>query len=168
MLLRTFAAANARGGRRGRDGVSCEPEIARAVRERGRRLTIQRARILSALRHASDHQSAEQILDRVLDGDPHAGISLSTVYRTLETAADLGLTSALRGASGTAVYEWAEPDAAHHHVECAACGRSAAVELDSLRLAEAEIRDRAGFEADIRHLAIPGLCPDCRGGGGAA
>ena len=36
--------------------MSCETEIAQAVRERGRRLTIQRAKILSALRHANVHQ----------------------------------------------------------------------------------------------------------------
>ena len=89
--------------------MSCEPEIAQAVRERGRRLTIQRAKILSALRHASDHQSAEQILDRVRDDDPHADISLSTVYRTLETSTGLQLTSELRGASGTSVFEWNDP-----------------------------------------------------------
>ena len=142
--------------------MSCEPEIAQAVRERGRRLTIQRAKILSALRHADEHQSAEQILDRLRADDPLADISLSTVYRTLETAASLRLTSELRGASGTAVYEWSEPGTTHHHIECGACGRTEVVELASLQLAEAEIRERAGFDADIRHLAIPGRCRDCR------
>jgi len=146
--------------------VSCESEIAQAVRDRGRRLTMQRVRILSALRHASEHQSAEQILDRVRGGDPLADISLSTVYRTLETATALGLASELRGATGTAVYEWSEPGTTHHHVECLACGRTESVALASLALAEAEIRERSGFEADIRHLAIPGLCADCRARGG--
>ena len=152
--------------------MSCEPEIARAVRERGRRLTIQRAKILSALRHASDHQSAEQILDRVRDDDPHADISLSTVYRTLETSTGLHLTSELRGASGIAVYEWNDPGTTHHHLECRHCGGTEEVDLSSLQFAEAEIRERAGFEADIRHLAIPGRCAKCgpasggpRGGG---
>lgn len=154
MLLRIFA------GKAG--GVSCEPEIALAVRERGRRLTMQRARILSALRHASDHQTAEQVLERVRGADPHADISLSTVYRTLETATGLQLTSELRGASGTATYEWNEPGTTHHHLECAGCGRTEEVELASLQLAEAEIRERTGFEADIRHLAIPGRCTGCQ------
>ena len=142
--------------------MSCEPEIAQAVRDLGRRFTIQRAKILSALRHADEHQSAEQILDRVRDDDPLADISLSTVYRTLETATNLQLTSELRGAAGTTMYEWIEPGATHHHIECTSCGHTEVVELTSLQLAEAEIRARAGFEADIRHLAIPGLCPDCR------
>ena len=151
--------------------MSCEPEIAQAVRERGRRLTIQRAKILSALRHANVHQSAEQILDRVRDDDPHADISLSTVYRTLETSTGLQLTSELRGASGTSVFEWNDPDTTHHHLECRDCGTTEEVDLSSLQIAEAEIRERAGFEADIRHLAIPGLCADCgpvAGGEGGA
>lgn len=142
--------------------MSCEPEIAQAVRDLGRRFTIQRAKILGALRHADEHQSAEQILDRVRGDDPLADISLSTVYRTLETATNLQLTSELRGAAGTTMYEWIEPGTTHHHIECTECGHTEVVELTSLQLAEAEIRDRAGFEADIRHLAIPGLCPDCR------
>ena len=145
--------------------MSCEPEIAQAVRQRGRRLTIQRAKILSALRHAREHQSAEQILDRVHHDDPLADISLSTVYRTLETATGLQLTSELRGAAGATVYEWSEPGTTHHHIECSACGRTEVVELTSIQLAEAEIRERAGFEADIRHLAIPGLCLDCQRAG---
>ena len=145
--------------------MSCEPEIAQAVRDLGRRFTIQRAKILSALRHADEHQSAEQILDRVRDDDPLADISLSTVYRTLETATNLQLTSELRGAAGTTMYEWIEPGTTHHHIECTSCGHTEVVELTSLQLAEAEIRDRAGFDADIRHLAIPGLCPKCRTAG---
>ena len=127
MLLRIFAGE----GR----ALSCEPEIALAVRERGRRLTMQRARILSALRHASDHQTAEQVLERVRGDDPHADISLSTVYRTLETATGLQLTSELRGASGTATYEWNDPGTTHHHLECGGCGRAEEVELASLQLA---------------------------------
>ncbi len=146
--------------------MSCEPEIAQAVRDRGRRLTIQRVKILSALRHARAHRSAEQILESVRGGDPLADISLSTVYRTLETATALRLASELRGASGTALYEWNEPGTSHHHLQCRACGRTESVELASLALAEAEIGERSGFEADIRHLAIPGLCAGCRGGGG--
>ena len=148
--------------------MSCEPEIAQAVRDRGRRLTIQRVKILSALRHASEHQSAEQILAHVRGDDPLADISLSTVYRTLETATNLQLTSELRGAAGTTMYEWIEPGTTHHHVECRSCGRTESVELASLALAEAEIREHSGFEADIRHLSIPGLCAGCRGGAGGA
>ena len=142
--------------------MSCEPDTARAVRDRGRRLTVQRAKILSALRHAGEHCSAEQILDSVREADPHAEISLSTVYRTLETATELQLTSELRGAAGISVYEWNEPGTTHHHLQCTNCGRTEEVELASVQIAEAEIRAKVGFDADIRHLAIPGRCAACR------
>ena len=46
-----------------------------------------------------------------------------------------------------------------------ALGLTTEVELTSVQIAEAEIRQQAGFEADIRHLAIPGLCSDCRSDG---
>ncbi len=141
--------------------MSCEPEIASAVRDRGRRLTIQRTKILGALRHAGEHQSAEQLLDRVRAADPAADISLSTVYRTLDTATELELTSELRGASGTSVYEWNDRAATHHHLVCSSCGRTEEVVLASLLEAVSEIRLHSDFAADIRHLAIPGRCSTC-------
>jgi Fur family transcriptional regulator, ferric uptake regulator len=130
--------------------MSCEAEIAEVLRGRA-----QRASILAALRHAEGHLTAAQV---------HAGLeqrtSLSTVYRTLDGLRDAGVVSALDGARGT-TFEWAEA-ASHHHLRCLHCGTVIEIELPRLAGVEAEIRARTGFEANIRHLGIAGLCAGCR------
>lgn len=138
-----------------------EIEVARAIRASGRRLTAQRSKILSTLRAAGGHATAEQIYARVSAADPHAGLSLSTVYRTLEQFAELRLVARLDGASGSASYEWRDPEAPHQHLLCGDCGAIAELELPELVALGERIRERTGFEPDIHHLGIAGLCRDC-------
>ncbi len=141
--------------------MSCEIEIATVLRTRGLRRTAQRASILAALRHAEGHLTAAEV---------HAGLppptSLSTVYRTLEGLRDAGVVSALAGARGT-TFEWAAA-ASHHHLRCLRCGSVTEIELPRLAGVEAEIRARTGFEANIRHLGIAGVCATCRTREGAS
>ena len=143
--------------------MSCEAEVERALRASGRRFTMQRSKILAALRHGDGHQTADEICARVRREDPHAGISLSTVYRTLETLKQMRLVSDLHTRSGTATYEWTEQERPHHHLVCRQCGQAVEIELPELAAIEDEIRTRSGFEPDIRHLGISGVCSRCRG-----
>ncbi len=138
-----------------------EVEVERAVRASGRRLTAQRSKILSALRASGGHATAEQIYVRVSAADPHAGISLSTVYRTLEQFAEVRLVARLDGASGSASYEWRDPEAPHQHLLCGECGAVDELELPELVALGEHIRERTGFEPDIHHLGIGGLCRRC-------
>ncbi len=143
--------------------VSCESEVEQALRASGRRVTVQRSKILAAVRHSDGHASADQIFERVRTEDPHAGISLSTVYRTLGTLRQMQLVSELDSVSGTATYERADSESSHHHLVCRECGEATEVELPALGRIEVEIEERTGFEPDIRHLGISGLCAACRG-----
>ncbi|MEX2081131.1 MAG: transcriptional repressor, partial [Dehalococcoidia bacterium] len=63
--------------------------------------------------------------------------------------------------SGDAVFEWAA-QAPHHHLVCTACG--AAIEFDHEYLEELNraISTDFGFQADMHHFAIFGLCRGCR------
>jgi Fur family ferric uptake transcriptional regulator len=141
--------------------MSCEVDIERAIRAGGRRLTVQRAKIVTALRHGGDHQTAESIHARVLEDEPHAGISLSTVYRTLETLQEIGLVSALDSGSGTVSYEWSTPERPHHHLVCHRCEGVTEIELPALAGVQGQIRERTGFQPDFDHLGITGLCAAC-------
>ncbi len=141
--------------------VPHEIEVERAIRASGRRLTAQRSKILSALRASGGHATAERIYARVGAADPHAGISLSTVYRTLEQFAEVRLVARLDGGSGSASYEWRDPEAPHQHLLCGDCGTVAEVELPELVELGERIRERTGFEPDIHHLGIGGLCTRC-------
>jgi Fur family ferric uptake transcriptional regulator len=141
--------------------LSCDADVGAVLRARGLRRTPQRTSILATLRHAEGHLTAAEV---------HAGLdvktALSTVYRTLEGLCDAGIVAALEGAHGT-TFEWAGDGhaASHHHLRCLRCGSVTEIELPRLARVEAEIRARTGFQAQIRHLGIAGLCIACRGGG---
>jgi Fur family transcriptional regulator, ferric uptake regulator len=137
--------------------LSCDAEVGALLRARGLRCTQQRTSILVTLRHAEGHLTPAEV---------HAGLevktALSTVYRTLEGLCEAGIVSALESARGT-TFEWAA-GAGHHHLRCLRCGSVTEIELPRLARVEAEIRARTGFEANIRHLGIAGLCQTCRQG----
>ena len=80
------------------------------------------------------------------------------------TAADeslvlLGLAARVELGDKLTRWEWIGD--AHHHLMCRHCGL--VVELDDepfRRLVEDLARSR-GVRVDVRHLALPGLCPTC-------
>ena len=144
-----------------RSTIHHEIEVERAIRASGRRLTPQRSKILSGLRASGGHATVEQIYARVSSADPHSGISLSTVYRTLEQFAEARLVARLSSATGSSSYEWRDPEAPHQHLLCVSCGTVAEVELPELIELGERIRERTGFEPDIHHLGIGGMCGGC-------
>lgn len=138
--------------------MSCETETVNLLRTAGHKMTPQRMMVLTSLRHASGHLSAAAIFERVRASYPY--VDISTVYRTLTVLKDLRLISETHMGSGDATFEWVaiEP---HHHVICRRC--ASVVELDDAyltRLGE-ELRRDLGFEAEIDHFAIFGLCATC-------
>jgi Fur family ferric uptake transcriptional regulator len=116
--------------------------------------------ILAAVEAQGDHFTAEDIHAQVLPLYRH--LNISTVYRTLDLLDDLGLLAKTDLGDGRTQYHLAD-NARHHHLVCQSCG--AVLELDNslLRpLRESLLREH-GFEANIAHFAIFGLCARCRG-----
>jgi len=137
-----------------------ESGITEAIRASGRRLTIQRTKILAALHELPGHTTAEQIHAHVSAREA-AEMALSTVYRNLDALVEMGLVAAFADASGVTTYEWAA-EAHHHHLLCDDCGHTAEVELRALDALSREVQQEHGFAADMRHLAIHGRCAGCR------
>jgi Fur family ferric uptake transcriptional regulator len=138
--------------------MSCETETAVALRDAGQKVTPQRMLILSSVRHASQHLTASTILDDVRRSYPY--VDVSTVYRTLASAGELGLISETNMGSGDTEFEWIGKNR-HHHLICRACGGVGSLDnsyLDSLATA---LFDEIGFQADLGHFAIFGICRDC-------
>lgn len=136
-----------------------EAELAAQLRERGQRVTSQRLVIHRALRELDRHATAEQVLDAVRGRLP--GVSLPTVYATLELFEELGLLRRLNAGSGPGLYD-PRPDP-HHHLVCTGCGRVEDVDL-RLDLAAADrAARRRGFVPDHSEVVVTGLCADCAG-----
>ncbi|KTB47941.1 Fur family transcriptional regulator [Dehalogenimonas alkenigignens] len=128
------------------------------LKAKGYRLTPQRRIILDILHAEGTHLTADAIYEQVKD--KVEGVNRSTVYRTLELLESLGLT-VKADIGGSHVYHHAE-EGHHHHLKCRKCRKVMELPEESLApLAEA-LRKKHGFEADLHHHVITGLCASCR------
>jgi Fur family ferric uptake transcriptional regulator len=127
------------------------------LRSRGLRMTPQRRAIVSEVMRTQGH-IAPAAIARTIEGEM-PGVNPSTVYRTLALLEEVGVLQHSHLESGA---EYHKADEAHHvHLTCHRCGRD-----DELSITEAErlgqlIHRHHGFEADLTHFAITGLCADC-------
>ncbi|MBI2847012.1 MAG: transcriptional repressor [Chloroflexi bacterium] len=140
-----------------------EMDIGETLKDAGRRPTPQRVMILSAIRGSGGHVTAEEILRKVRK--EYTFIDIATIYRTLQLFKRLGLVSEIDLKQGSTRYEIAEKEK-HHHLVCSGCGKSFYLDhkrfIEPLRLA---LLNDFGFEADLEHFAVSGLCSQCRASG---
>jgi len=140
----------------------CHTLIA-ALRKQGYRLTPQREMIVQAIAHAGRHVTAEEIFEQV-QARTHA-VNIATVYRTLELLSGLGLVSRCDLGSGKVCYATLR-HGPHCHLVCRQCGQI--IEADHQLVAPLAERflEQYGFDADLNHYAISGLCAQCRSASG--
>jgi Fe2+ or Zn2+ uptake regulation protein len=144
-----------------RDGdLAAEERLVAALRERGQRVTSQRLVIGRLLRELDRHVTAEEVLRRASAQLP--GVSLPTVYATLDLLAELGEARRV-SVGGPVLYDPRTED--HVHLRCRVCGTVEDLEVDvdtarALRAARA-----TGFEADSAELVVEGRCAACAAAG---
>ena len=141
-----------------------ETDVVAALRARGLRMTPQRRAIVAEIMRSQGHISPTTLARKVQADMP--GVNASTIYRTLSMLEEMGVLAHAHLESG-AEYHRAE-DAGHVHLTCSNCG-----DEDDLSIGEADalirlIEQHHGFEPDLTHFAIGGLCADCRNASGAA
>lgn len=128
------------------------------LKKRGLRMTPQRRAIVAEIMSANGHISPAAVARRVQVRVP--GVNASTVYRTLDLLEEVGVLSHTHLESGAEYHRRAESQ--HVHLTCSRCGAE-----DSLSLAEAKrlhdlVKKHHGFEPDLTHFAISGLCARCQ------
>ncbi|WP_322817418.1 Fur family transcriptional regulator [Tepidiforma sp.] len=143
--------------------MSCENDIAERLRRAGFRLTPQRLLIVRALRHGGRHMSAGEIAEEVHKVHPY--VDLSTVYRTLDVLKRTRLVTSTDMGSGDVLFEWAAEEP-HHHLICSVCGHVVEIGPEYFRPLEERLRTELGFEPDMHHFAVFGLCRECRDSAG--
>jgi Fur family peroxide stress response transcriptional regulator len=159
-LVKYANAMSSRASHRGARPVeNALGRLARACRERGLPVTVQRRAVLEALVPRDDHPSADDLFEAVSRTVP--GISRTTVYRVLETLVDLGLASRISHPGGGARFELRR--GRHHHLHCARCGCVKDFTSPALEALELPRLAAHGFEVDDWSLHVTGLCADCRG-----
>ncbi len=133
------------------------------LRKRGYRITPQREMIIETIAHSGRHLSAEEVYEEVRKLS--RSTSLATVYRTLDFLVEEGLASKNDLGGGRVVYATVR-HGPHLHLVCRHCGRVLEIEVGDcppLETLGRHLRERHGFEADLQHLSISGLCSGCRG-----
>jgi Fur family ferric uptake transcriptional regulator len=130
-----------------------------ALKSMGYRLTPQRMMVVEALHDADKHVSAEEIYAQVRARYPYANIS--TVYRTLELLKELGLVTEIALGDGCVRFHPAEKGH-HHHLVCQKCGKIIDLPESALAPLEGALSDMYQFKADLKHMAVFGLCTDCQ------
>lgn len=156
MATRTRILQPTRGDRTG--AYSPQDAIA-AMTGRGYRMTTQRRAVIAAALRQERPFTAEQLVADAASGPGESG--RSTVYRTLEILASLGVLSRILDASGRPVYVAGAP-VHRHHLVCGECGTAIpfnACPVDDLAETLAQEND---FEVHGHLLEIFGACGDCR------
>src|SRR4051812_24668639 len=120
---------------------TAEIDLSRALHERGQRVTPQRLAIHRTLRELNRHVSAEELLDHVEKNVP--GVSLPTVYSTLELLEELGLTRRVGSVGGRVLFDSRLDD--HQHVVCSRCGRVEDLDVPVDASGAVQAAERAGY-----------------------
>jgi Fur family ferric uptake transcriptional regulator len=134
-------------------------DAAAAMAAHGYRMTSPRRAVIAAALRRDRPFTAEQL---VAESARRTGTSArSTVYRTLEILASLGVLARILDGGGRPVYVAGAP-VHRHHLVCSGCGAAvpfSVCPVDDLAAALAREND---FEVHGHLLEIFGTCGDCR------
>ena len=143
--------------------ATMETALASALRDQGKRVTPQRLAIARTLQELDRHVTAEALYGEVSRRLP--GVSLPTVYSTLELLEDLGLARRVATVGGSVVYD--PRVAEHHHLVCRECGAIADLDGEVDPAALLALARARGFMPEGAQVAITGVCAECRARAGA-
>lgn len=130
--------------------------MAETLKDAGFRITQQREAILKVLASTDAHPSARQVFQEAKK--EYSGISLATVYNTLEILVKRGLIK---------VMDYQYTDNRHEtnldpHINliCTVCGKIQDFG-EGLSIPEESVKKKLGFEVQEYRIEYYGLCADC-------
>ncbi len=136
-----------------------EREVVATLRRYGYKLTPQRRAVIRAITSSQDHLTPATIYQKVHQDHPNIG--LVTIYRTLETLAELELICELH-AGGICHSYTIGTRQRHHHLICSNCGIVINFPRFGLREVEQNLSRETGFRIDDYLLEFIGLCKACQ------
>ena len=144
-------------------GITSDVHLREALEATGQRFTEQRAAVYRYLSSTDIHPTADEVFFEVRQD--LQGISLATVYKSLETLVGCGLAVKLTYTDGSARYDGRTDP--HHHARCLGCGSVTDVpgEIPSAELDDLGQR-ATGFTVTGVRLELTGYCGACVPQGG--
>jgi len=140
--------------------ASTGERLLRALVGAGHSNTHPRQAIVQAIASAGDRFSPFEILKQ--GRLRYARLGLTTVYRTLNLLASLGLVHKVHQEDGCHSYALAEK-AHEQHIICECCHQMAAFEEHDLSALLTAIGRETGYKVRGHRLEVFGVCPDCQG-----
>ena len=134
-------------------------EAIAAMSAHGYRITGPRRAVVAAALRQERPFTAEQLVAEATSVAGEGG--RSTVYRTLEILAALGVLSRILDAAGRPVYVAGAP-VHRHHLVCAGCGTAVPFNACPVGDFAAMLARENDFEVHGHLLEIFGTCGDCR------
>jgi len=142
---------------------SSDLRLRAALHAGGQRFTEQRATIYRYLVATDVHPTADEVFSAVRRNLP--GISLATVYKSLETLVGCGLAVKLTYADNSARYDGRTDP--HHHARCVVCDTVVDIPGEIAEDDVQAVRRRAsGFTVIGYRLEFSGYCASCLPEGG--
>jgi len=132
--------------------------LLKRCRKEGLKATPQRLAVFKALEGNKSHPSAEDVY-RIIHKD-FPTVSLTTIYRTLETLVKMGELAELQLVKGFRNYD---PDTSHHHhIVCTVCGRAEDVFMRCPEELELPEEIKRSFVVEDCRVIFYGKCDRCQ------
>lgn len=130
--------------------------LKKRLRERGYKLTKQRAAILDAFENADKPIfTAQELYERVIQENP--GTNFSTVYRNLEMLVQEKIVLRIERGRDASCYELNDKGEHHHHMICKICGKVRSIDFCPLD----DLPEEEEFVPTDHKLEIYGFCREC-------
>lgn len=120
-------------------------------------LTKQRRAVLSVIRDAHEHLTANEVYENAKALLP--GISFATVYNSLRYLKEEGLIGEVRFGSDATRFD--RTLSRHDHALCNNCGRLVDLDLPVPKGVMQKMAEASNYRPQSLELVLRGLCPDC-------
>ncbi|MCT2339156.1 Fur family transcriptional regulator [Corynebacterium sp. p3-SID1056] len=125
----------------------------------GPRMTRQRTAVVETLRDVDKFATAKDIHHELqLRGDK---VGLTTVYRTLQSLAEIDAVDVLQNAEGETLYRHCLSEHHHHHLVCTKCGRSEEIDGGPIESWAQDTARAFGYTLVAHDAEIYGICGPC-------
>jgi Fur family transcriptional regulator, peroxide stress response regulator len=129
------------------------------LKQAGLRMTPQRLAICKLLVETDSHPTAAMIYESIRANYP--SLSLTTVYNTLDTLADLGAINVL-GHAGDDTVHYDADTTPHINLACTSCHKIIDIESSQVAHINNEISAASGYKLLGARVMYYGLCPACQ------
>lgn len=121
--------------------------------------TRQRTAIMDLLNECGTFMSVKQIHGEL--GERGTSVGLTTVYRTVQSLAEVHAVDVLHRPSGESLYRACTSESHHHHLVCIKCGTTVEIDGGPVEKWAEKVAAEHGFTLTGHEAEIYGICANC-------